>query len=44
MAKDVLKFRGLNGKGAELQIGLSLLYYVVTFDQSILLSNDKKQL
>ena len=28
MAKDVLKFKNLPGKGKEFQIGLSLLYFL----------------
>lgn len=42
MAKDVMKFKSFNGKGQEYQIGLSIVYYLVAFESSILLSNDKK--
>jgi len=30
MAKDVMKFKSLTGKGPELPIGVALLYYLVS--------------
>jgi len=42
MAKDIMRFKNYSGKGVEHAIGLSLIYYMVSQDSSILLSNDKK--
>eukprot|EP00347_Sterkiella_histriomuscorum_P010050 403338878 len=42
MAKDVMKFKSLQGRGYELQIGIALLYYLVSQEPTIMLSNDKK--
>ncbi len=44
LAKDVQKFRSYSGKGVECNVGVSLLYYIVQLDTSILLTNDKKAL
>lgn len=41
-AKDAMKFKQLTGKGVELQIGISYLYFLVSQDDTITLSNDKK--
>jgi hypothetical protein len=30
MAKDVMKFKGLSGKGPELHIGLAIIYYLIS--------------
>ncbi|CDW84443.1 UNKNOWN [Stylonychia lemnae] len=42
MAKDVMKFKSFIGKGPELPIGIAFLYYLVSQESSIMLSNDKK--
>ena len=42
MAKDIMRFKNCSGKGMEYAIGLALLYFMVSQDSSILLSNDKK--
>lgn len=43
-AKDVLKFRGLSGKGSELKVGLALLYLLATVENSIALKTDRRTL
>lgn len=40
----MLKFRALPGKGQEINVGVSLLYFVASLETSILLTNDKKAL
>jgi hypothetical protein len=44
MAKDVQRFKALNGKGFEYQLGQIFLYFFSSFDPSILLTTDRKQL
>ena len=36
--------KNLNGKGIECQVGLQLLYFFSAIDESIILTNDRKQL
>ena len=43
-AKEVLKFRGLTGKGSELKVGLALLYLLATVESTIVLKTDRRSL
>jgi hypothetical protein len=44
LAKDVQKFRSYTGKGVETNVGVALLYFIVSLDTSILMTNDKRSL